>query len=176
MAGRLYPHATRHRGPLPRPRAPAPTSPRHLAFIAPDPPQWLERPPGTDLDAGDIEAIIGAARAVPARTGVKAERRWTSSMHYARPPLNMHRIRATSRPPASRSLLGAGQAVRHALDRRRRRQHHRAALPARQRPLGRALASPHPRPGQAARRHLADSKTQTPRHQARARSSPTKLS
>ncbi len=42
----------------------------HLAFITPDPPQWLEDR-STELDAGDIEAIIGAARAYPL-DGVKA--------------------------------------------------------------------------------------------------------
>jgi hypothetical protein len=43
----------------------------HLAFITPDPPQWLA---GRleELDAGNIEAIIGAARQYPLE-GVKAE-------------------------------------------------------------------------------------------------------
>jgi hypothetical protein len=61
-----------------------------------------------------------------------------------------------------KAIVVQRQAIRNALDHRRRRQHHRPALPARQRTVGRALAGHHPRPDQAARRHLTDSGTQTP--------------
>ena len=69
----------------------------------------------------------------------------------------------------------ARQTIRHALDHRRRCRHHRPAHPARQRPLGRTMASArHPRrPAPAG--HLTDPATQTHWPQPRARSSPTKL-
>jgi hypothetical protein len=69
MAADLYPHATcivdiyharEHLHDLAA----------HLAFITPDPPQWLASRL-QELDAGDIEAIITAARAYPL-DGVKA--------------------------------------------------------------------------------------------------------
>jgi hypothetical protein len=69
MAADLYPHATcivdvyharEHLHDLAA----------HLAFITPDPPRWLEDR-SAELDAGDIEAIIAAARSYPLE-GVKA--------------------------------------------------------------------------------------------------------
>src|ERR1019366_1626722 len=54
--------------------------------------------------------------------------------------------------------------------------HHRSALPARQRPVGRAMASPRHPALRAPRSHLTDPATQAPRHLHPTRSSPTKLS
>ena len=63
MAGDLYPHAT-HIVDIYHAREHLTDLAAHLAFITPDPPQWLEDR-SAELDAGDIEAIIGAARAYP---------------------------------------------------------------------------------------------------------------
>ena len=63
MAGDLYPHAT-HIVDIYHAREHLTDLAAYLAFITPDPPQWLEDR-SAELDAGDIEAIIGAARAYP---------------------------------------------------------------------------------------------------------------
>jgi hypothetical protein len=60
----------------------------HLAFITPDPPQWLEDR-SAELDAGDIEAIIGAARAYPL-DGIKASDLDRKLGYFER---NAHRMR-----------------------------------------------------------------------------------
>ncbi len=63
MAGDLDPHAT-HIVDIYHAREHLHDLAGHLAFITPDPPQWLAGR-SAELDAGDIEAIIGAARAYP---------------------------------------------------------------------------------------------------------------
>jgi hypothetical protein len=87
MAGDLYPHATcivdiyharEHLHDLAA----------HLAFITPDPPQWLASRL-QELDAGDIEAVIGAARSYPLE-GVKASELDTKTGYFER---NIHRMR-----------------------------------------------------------------------------------
>jgi hypothetical protein len=60
----------------------------HLAFITPDPPQWLEDR-NAELDADDIQAIITAARQYPL-AGVKAEERDKKLGYFER---NAHRMR-----------------------------------------------------------------------------------
>jgi hypothetical protein len=70
MAGDLYPHAT-HIVDIYHAREHLHDLANHLAFITPDPPAWLACRL-SELDDGDIEAIIGAARAYPL-AGIKAE-------------------------------------------------------------------------------------------------------
>ena len=60
----------------------------HLAFITPDPAQWLEAR-SAELDAGDIPAIIAAARACPL-AGVKAGELDTKIGYFEH---NAHRMR-----------------------------------------------------------------------------------
>jgi hypothetical protein len=87
MAADLYPHATcivdiyharEHLHDLAA----------HLAFITPDPAQWLEAR-SAELDAGDIPAIIAAARQYPL-AGVKADELDTKIGYFER---NAHRMR-----------------------------------------------------------------------------------
>ena len=66
----LYPHAT-HIVDIYHAREHLHDLAAHLAFITPDPAQWLARRLD-DLDAGNIEAIITAARRYPLE-GIKAE-------------------------------------------------------------------------------------------------------
>jgi hypothetical protein len=70
MAEALYPHAT-HIVDIYHAREHLHDLAAHLAFITPDPAQWLAGRLD-DLDAGNIEAIITAARQYPLE-GVKAE-------------------------------------------------------------------------------------------------------
>ncbi len=70
MAEALYPHAT-HIVDIYHAREHLHDLAAHLAFITPDPAQWLARRLD-ELDAGDIEAIITAARCYPLE-GIKAE-------------------------------------------------------------------------------------------------------
>jgi len=70
MAEALYPHAT-HIVDVYHAREHLHDLAAHLAFITPDPPQWLAGRLG-ELDAGNIEAIIAAARQYPLE-GIKAE-------------------------------------------------------------------------------------------------------
>jgi len=70
MAEELYPHAT-HITDIYHAREHLHDLAAHLAFITPDPPQWLEDR-SKELDAGNIQAIIDAATAYPL-TGVKAD-------------------------------------------------------------------------------------------------------
>ena len=60
----------------------------HLAFITPDPAAWL-KDRSADLDAGDIQAIIGAARHYPL-AGVKADELDKKLGYFKR---NIHRMR-----------------------------------------------------------------------------------
>jgi hypothetical protein len=69
MAGALYPHAT-HIVDIYHAREHLTDLAAHLAFITPDPARWLEDR-HTELDAGNIQAIIDAARCYPLQ-GVKA--------------------------------------------------------------------------------------------------------
>jgi len=70
MAEQLYPHAT-HIVDVCHAREHLHELAAHLAFITPDPPQWLHDRLD-DLDAGNIEAIISAARQYPLQ-GIKAD-------------------------------------------------------------------------------------------------------
>ena len=170
MAGALYPHAT-HITDIYHAREHLTDLANHLAFITPDPAQWLADR-NAELDAGNIEAIIDAARQYPLE-GVKASEldkklgyfeHNAHRMRYARlqEARHVHRLgRHRRRHQGHRRP--ARQTVRHALDRRGRRRHHRPALPARQRPVGRTLAAsatqPPPGSAQPSDRHR-DSDTQ----------------
>ena len=90
MAGKLYPHATQIVD-IYHAREHLTDLANHLAFITPDPAQWLEERNG-ELDAGNTEAIIEAASAYPL-DGIKATdlkrklgyfRNNAHRMHYAR--------------------------------------------------------------------------------------------
>jgi hypothetical protein len=87
MAGDLYPHAT-HIVDIYHAREHLHDLAAHLAFITPDPPQWLASRL-QELDAGDIEAVIGAARSYPLE-GVKASELDTKAGYFER---NIHRMR-----------------------------------------------------------------------------------
>jgi orotate phosphoribosyltransferase-like protein len=90
MAGKLYPQAT-HIVDIYHAREHLTDLANHLAFITPDPAQWLADR-NAELDAGNIDAIIEAASACPL-AGVKAQeldkklgyfRNNAHRMHYAR--------------------------------------------------------------------------------------------
>jgi hypothetical protein len=87
MAGDLYPHAT-HITDIYHAREHLHDLAAHLAFITPGPGQWLA---GRleDLDAGNIQAIITAARQYPL-AGVKAEELDKKLGYFER---NAHRMR-----------------------------------------------------------------------------------
>jgi hypothetical protein len=87
MAGALYPHAT-HIVDIYHAREHLHDLAAHLAFITPDPAQWLAGRLD-DLDAGNIEAIITAARQYPLE-GVKAEDLDKKLGYFER---NIHRMR-----------------------------------------------------------------------------------
>jgi hypothetical protein len=87
MAGALYPHAT-HITDIYHAREHLTDLANHLAFITPDPPAWLQER-NTELDAGNIEAIIAAARRYPL-DGVKAEELDKKLGYFER---NSHRMR-----------------------------------------------------------------------------------
>ena len=87
MAGELYPHAT-HITDIYHAREHLHDLAAHLAFITPGPAAWLaER--SAELDAGEIQAIIDAARAYP-MAGVKAEELDRKLGYFER---NAHRMR-----------------------------------------------------------------------------------
>ena len=87
MAGELYPHAT-HITDIDHAREHLHDLAAHLAFITPGPAAWLaER--SAELDAGEIQAIIDAARAYP-MAGVKAEELDRKLGYFER---NAHRMR-----------------------------------------------------------------------------------
>jgi hypothetical protein len=87
MAGALYPHAT-HIVDIYHAREHLHDLANHLAFITPDPAQWLQDR-SAELDAGDIPAIIAAARQYPL-AGVKADELDTKIGYFER---NAHRMR-----------------------------------------------------------------------------------
>jgi hypothetical protein len=87
MAGALYPHAT-HITDIWHAREHLHDLASHLAFITPDPAQWLEER-STELDAGNIDAIIQAARCYPL-TGAKAGELDTKLGYFQH---NAHRMR-----------------------------------------------------------------------------------
>jgi hypothetical protein len=87
MAGALYPHAT-HIVDIYHAREHLHDLAACLAFITPDPAQWLAGRSG-ELDAGDIEAIIAAARSYPLE-GVKASDLDREIGYFER---NIHRMR-----------------------------------------------------------------------------------
>jgi hypothetical protein len=71
MAGQLYPHAT-HIVDIYHAREHLHELAGHLAFITPDPSRWLDDRLD-DLDAGNIEAIIDAARQYPLEGALAGE-------------------------------------------------------------------------------------------------------
>lgn len=87
MAADLYPHAT-HIVDIFHAREHLTDLANHLAFITPDPGQWLADRNG-ELDAGNIEAIITAATAYPL-CGVKADDLEKKLGYFRR---NAHRMR-----------------------------------------------------------------------------------
>jgi hypothetical protein len=87
MAADLYPHAT-HITDIYHAREHLTDLANHLAFITPDSGQWLADR-SDELDAGDIEAIIAAARQYPLE-GVKAEELDKKPGYFQR---NAHRMR-----------------------------------------------------------------------------------
>ena len=87
MAQALYPHAT-HITDIYHAREHLHDLASHLAFITPDPAQWLEER-SADLDAGNIGAIISAARQYPL-DGVKASELATKLGYFEH---NAHRMR-----------------------------------------------------------------------------------
>jgi hypothetical protein len=87
MAGELYPHAT-HITDIYHAREHLTDLASHLAFITPDPAAWLAAR-SEELDAGNIDAIIAAARQYPL-AGVKATELDTKLGYFQR---NAHRMR-----------------------------------------------------------------------------------
>jgi hypothetical protein len=87
MAEDLYPHAT-HIVDIYHAREHLTDLANHLAFITPDPARWLEDR-SADLDDGDIDAIITAARAYPL-AGVNAAELDKKLGYFER---NAHRMR-----------------------------------------------------------------------------------
>jgi hypothetical protein len=87
MAGDLYPHAT-HITDIYHAREHLTDLAAHLAFITPDPAQWLEDR-SAELDPGNISAITGAARQYPL-DGIKAADLDRKLGYFER---NAHRMR-----------------------------------------------------------------------------------
>jgi hypothetical protein len=87
MAGELYPHAT-HIVDIYHAREHLHDLASHLAFITPDPAAWLEDR-NAELDAGDIQAIITAARQYPL-AGINASELGKKLGYFER---NRHRMR-----------------------------------------------------------------------------------
>jgi hypothetical protein len=87
VAENLYPHAT-HIVDIYHAREHLHDLAAHLAFITPDPAAWLEDR-SAELDAGNIEAIITAARQYPL-AGVKASELDRKLGYFER---NLHRMR-----------------------------------------------------------------------------------
>ena len=86
-AAALYPHAT-HIVDIYHAREHLTDLAAHLAFITPDPAQWLESR-SAELDAGEVEALIAASRQYPL-TGVKADDLDKKLGYFER---NIHRMR-----------------------------------------------------------------------------------
>ena len=182
MAGKLYPQAT-HIVDIYHAREHLTDLANHLAFITPDPAQWLADR-NAELDCREHRRDHRGRQRLPPRRhqghrpGAKARLLPQQRPPHALRPLpearHVHRLRRHRRRHQGHRRP-AHQAIRHALDRRRRRGHHRPALPARQRSLERLRRTP-PRPSRRAPgSHLTDTATQTPRPPAGQRSSPTKL-
>jgi hypothetical protein len=128
----------------------------------------------TDVAAGDRWCwATQAAEALTAMQALVAEaiRQGRHAPDPATLAAQIHLYRSAALAGASQTAARSG-----ALDRRRRRRHHRPALPARQRPVGRAVARRHHSAHRAQASHLTDPATQTRWQRHRARSSPTKLS
>ena len=87
MAEKLYPHAT-HIVDIWHAREHLADLAAHLAFITPDPAQWLQDR-SDELDAGNITAIITAARQYPL-AGAKADDLDKKLGYFER---NAHRMR-----------------------------------------------------------------------------------
>ncbi|MGB7588375.1 MAG: ISKra4 family transposase, partial [Solirubrobacterales bacterium] len=87
MAEALYPHAT-HITDIYHAREHLHDLAAHLAFITPDPAQWLADR-SDELDAGNVQAIIDAARQYPLH-GIKAEDLTRKLGYFER---NAHRMR-----------------------------------------------------------------------------------
>jgi hypothetical protein len=87
MAEALYPHAT-HIVDIYHAREHLHGLANHLAFIAPDPAQWLQNR-SAELDVGDSQAIIAATRQYPL-AGVEADERDTKIGYFED---NAHRMR-----------------------------------------------------------------------------------
>jgi hypothetical protein len=87
MAGKLYPHAT-HIVDIWHAREHLHDLAAHLAFITPDPAQWLAGR-SDELDAGNIKAVIAAARQYRLE-GVKAGELDKKLGYFER---NAHRMR-----------------------------------------------------------------------------------
>ena len=87
MAEALYPHAS-HIVDIYHAREHLTDLASHLAFITPDPQQWLASR-SEELDAGNIQAIIDAASCYPL-AGVKAEELDKKLGYFRR---NAHRMR-----------------------------------------------------------------------------------
>jgi hypothetical protein len=87
LAEALYPHAT-HITDVWHAREHLADLAAHLAFITPNPPQWLEDR-SAELDAGNIEAILAAARQYPL-AGIKADELDKKLGYFER---NAHRMR-----------------------------------------------------------------------------------
>ncbi len=87
MAESLYPHAT-HIVDIYHAREHLSDLAAHLAFITPDPPAWLAAR-SEELDAGNVQAIIGAARQYPL-AATKAAELDTKLGYFER---NAHRMR-----------------------------------------------------------------------------------
>jgi hypothetical protein len=87
MAGALYPHAT-HIADIYHAREHLTDLAAHLAFITPDPAQWLQER-SDELDAGNIGAITAAARHYPL-DGIKASDLDKKLGYFER---NIHRMR-----------------------------------------------------------------------------------
>jgi len=87
MAEKLYPHAT-HIVDIWHAREHLHDLAAHLAFITPDPVQWLAAR-SDELDAGNIQAIITAARSCPL-DGIKADELDKKLGYFER---NAHRMR-----------------------------------------------------------------------------------
>jgi len=140
----------------------------HLAFITPDPAQWLQ--------AGSTTWTPGTSRrsspppAANPLEGIKAEDLDRKLGYFEH---NIHRMRYAHfkklgmftdqeqlRQPASKSSPSAPSSPACTGPSRRRRRH-RPALPARQRPVGRTLALPPSQRNPAPAGRLTDTATQT---------------
>ncbi len=182
----LYPHAT-HIVDIYHAREHLTDLANHLAFITPDPAQWLADR-NAELDAGNIDAIITAARQYPL-AGVKAEELDKKLGYFER---NAHRMRyARFRKlgmfTGSGAIEGGIKAIPVVVVQRAKQSGMHWTVEGAadilalrcQHASGRwdELRRTPPRPShRAPDSHLTDTATQTPRSPAEQRSSPTNLS